>query len=143
MPLRERLPTAQDPVWEMERICAFAATWGIDTRLAARLTNLSRRLPFPLLMISGSRTRAEQEGLAAEGRPAAPYDLSTHAATDAMGCPRWATGADVSPSVAHVASVKAHVGRAAAEVGLRWGGGSLRDSEGFPVDWQHVDLGPR
>ncbi len=34
-------------------------------------------------------------------------------------------------------------GRIATINGLRWGGGGQVDSGGIPVDWGHVDRGPR
>lgn len=89
-----------------------------------------------LQLISGYRTAEQQAELEREGRPAAPDELSTH-----RSCP--ATGADLRPEVAVTPSLKVILGEAAMRSGLRWGGGSPRDRDGIPVDWNHVDLGPR
>jgi len=34
-------------------------------------------------------------------------------------------------------------GRIVRMQGLRWGGGGPREENGMPIDWPHVDLGPR
>lgn len=155
--IREKLPAPLDRPWEGEQLCAFAQRWGIRIELARRLVLLSTRLPFEIEMISGARSRTQQQALDDQGRPAADFDLSTHANEFADGCPRLATGADLSPLVPHNDAVKLHLGREARFAGLRWGGGSgPRDPEGcasgpladrllacMPSDWQHVDLGPR
>ena len=39
--------------------------------------------------------------------------------------------------------MKAIWGRVAVMNGLRWGGGGAVDDGGIPLDWQHVDRGPR
>lgn len=39
--------------------------------------------------------------------------------------------------------MKAIWGRIVTLNGLRWGGGGLVDDGGIPIDWQHVDRGPR
>jgi len=87
-------------------------------------------------IISGLRTRAEQEQLRRSGRPAAPDDVSTH-----RSCP--ATGIDVSLGPAPTRIMKAIWGRVAVMNGLRWGGGGEVDPGGIPLDWGHVDMGPR
>lgn len=114
--------------------------WGIAPELAVRLMLMADtfriRTSSGLRIISGFRTAEEQRELEREGRPAAPDRLSTH-----RGCP--ATGADVSPELAVTPSVKVLLGEAAMLSGLRWGGGSPRDANGIPTDWNHVDLGPR
>ncbi len=89
-----------------------------------------------VMIISGSRTRAEQEGLGVRGRPTARDDLSTH-----RSCP--ATGVDVSLGPFPTRVQKAIWGRIAVLNGLRWGGGGQVDSGGIPFDWGHVDRGPR
>jgi len=87
-------------------------------------------------IISGLRTRAEQGALRRSGRPAARDDVSTH-----LSCP--ATGVDVSLGFAPTRSQKAIWGRIVTMNGLRWGGGGAVDSGGIPVDFGHVDRGPR
>jgi len=88
------------------------------------------------LIISGFRSRAEQEKLARSGRPTAPDQLSTH-----RSCP--ATGVDVSLGALPTRVMKATWGRIAVLNGLRWGGGGAVDDGGIPLDWGHVDRGPR
>jgi len=39
--------------------------------------------------------------------------------------------------------MKAIWGRIATFNGLRWGGGGAVDDGGIPLDWGHVDRGPR
>jgi len=87
-------------------------------------------------IISGSRTREEQRHLARTGRPAAPDELSTH-----RSCP--ATGVDVSLGFGPTRVLKAIWGRIAVMNGLRWGGGGPVDDGGIPLDFGHVDRGPR
>jgi len=70
------------------------------------------------------------------GRPTAPVALSTHTT-----CP--ATGADIRLGFAPTRVQQAIWGRIATMNGLRWGGGGEVDDGGIPLDWQHVDLGPR
>lgn len=116
--------------------------WGISVSLAAKLLRLDRdwRHAFPsvggLLIRSGFRTRAEQDELSEQGRPTAPDERSTH-----RSCP--ATGADLDLPVAPTAAWKWEFGRLVQLSGLRWGGGSPLDANGIPVDWNHVDEGPR
>lgn len=130
-------------------MCDLVARWQIHPVLAARILDMLRPEVGPfgylgLSIISGARSRSDQARLEAEGRPAAPFDLSTHANEDASGCPRLATGADLRPGVESVRTVQAQFGYAALLSFLRWGGGSPIDPEtGIPSDWNHVDLGPR
>lgn len=124
------------PIEELTDPCELAPRWGISMQLAIKLVAFRLRLGLPLTIISGFRTAAHQATLnslpdcASGQRP-----CSTHTT-----CP--ATGADVWPGVAITNAVKAHMMRAAAEVGLRMGGGSPLDADGFPTDWNHMDLGP-
>lgn len=116
---------------------------GISLELARRLVKMAQEphLPFRLSIISGYRDCRKQDELERAGKTSLPCcssgrrPCSTHTTVPA-------TGADLWPSVAPTSAVKAHFGRAAAFAGLRWGGGSPRDADGFPVDWNHVDLGP-
>lgn len=117
--------------------CVLAPRWTISLELARRLVRMAQEpdLPFGLQIISGYRTCAQQEALqslpcCATGR----RPCSAHTT-----CP--ATAADLWPTVAVTNAVKAHFGRAAVYAGLRWGGGSPLDGDGFPIDWNHVDLG--
>jgi len=114
----------------------LASRWGISCELSTRLIRMSGRVPFGISVLSGFRTREQQEELGREGRPTAPAGRSTHTT-----CP--ATGVDLLPSVAVTDHVKAFLGSAAVFAGLRWGGGSPVADNGIPSDWNHVDLGPR
>ena len=116
--------------------CDIAARWGITLNLATRLVMIATKLPFGLMIISGSRSCEEQDALRESGRPAAACDLSTHVAP----CP--ATGADVWPAIGVDDGVKVMIGREALIAGLRWGGGSPLDALAIPTDWNHLDLGP-
>ena len=117
-------------------VTEFANRWRISCELARKLIAVAARLPFPILMISGFRTREEQQALKDRGVETAPDHLSTH-----RSCP--ATGADIRVATAVTRQVKAWLGTVAVEQGLRWGGGSALDEYGFPKDWNHLDLGPR
>jgi len=106
------------------RLARAMAVWELETRI-------------PVAIISGHRTRAEQEQLRVEGRPAAPFELSTHTT-----CP--SQGADIRINGFVTDAMKARWGRIVTEQGCRWGGGSAVDpTTGIPSDWNHVDLGPR
>jgi len=132
MPEREILMGKDD--------CDLAERWGVSvdtikrTRLAATdfFTETGRRV----WIISGFRTKAEQRRLSSQGRPTAPDDLSTH-----RSCP--ATGVDVSLGARPSNFLKATWGRLTLVHGLRWGGGGAVAESGIPLDWQHVDVGPR
>lgn len=87
-------------------------------------------------IISGYRTANEQRLLARSGRPATADSLSTH-----RSCP--ATGVDVSLGFGATRVMKAIWGRTVVLNGLRWGGGGAVDDGGIPLDWGHVDRGPR
>ena len=87
-------------------------------------------------IVSGWRSAAEQRRLSRQGRPTAPDDLSTH-----RSCP--ATGVDISLGFMPTNFMKAIWGRLTLVQGLRWGGGGPVLESGIPVDWQHVDTGPR
>ena len=88
-------------------------------------------------IISGWRSELEQRRLGRQGRPTAPDALSTH-----RSCP--ATGVDISLGLLPTGFMKVTWGRLAGICGLRWGGGGATDPETLiPLDWQHVDRGPR
>lgn len=159
MPLRQTLPTRTDLPATTEQICSVAERWGISFDLARRLTVMSQALEFGVQIISGARSKREQDALERAGRPTAPWEVSTHSDEGPGGCKRLATGVDLSPLIVHQPAVVARFGTEATLAGLRWGGGSrprcstdfrtLKCPPGsgpldlFPSDWQHVDLGPR
>jgi len=116
--------------------CGLISRWRIHPRLGQGLFEIAARAPFSVSIISGYRSPEKQRQLEAAGRPAADPALSTH-----LSCP--AGGADVRLDVHPTANVKAEFGRLAIAAGLRWGGGGPVDQDGIPVDWNHVDLGPR
>ncbi len=115
--------------------------WSLSARLADRLFHVmiqwEQETRIPITVISGFRTRRQQEDLARSGRPTAPFSLSTHTV-----CP--SEGADLKISTFVTTAMKAQFGRIVVMNGLRWGGGSAVDPKtGIPSDWQHVDTGPR
>jgi len=120
--------------------CEIAATWGIDVSLATRIVRAAGLfLSFtraPVWIISGYRTPYEQWLLRTSGRPTAPVGRSTH-----TSCP--ATGVDISLGTLPDMEKKRFWGTLLELDGLRWGGGSAKDDNGIPSDWQHADLGPR
>lgn len=139
MPLRETLPGPGDD-FDQVYLCELASRWGIVLALAQGLVQMSKALPFAVQLISGSRSRSSQAAVSPTS-----FAVSSHADEREDGCPRLATGADISPQVAPVQAVKLAIGTQAALAGLRWGGGAMTDDLGIPLDpeWRHVDLGPR
>ncbi len=120
--------------------CQLARTWGLDLRLARKLVAFSRLAgDLGLSIDSGARTCAEQMALKDAGRPAAPCHVSTHVVGPGRPC---STGADLLTTPAPVTAVKARFLAEGTLAGLRVGGGS-RTVLGIPIDWNHVDLGPR
>jgi len=134
MPARE-LIVDSDP-------CTLAETWGVDLNVMERVWQTAERFTtetggIRVWIISGWRSAAEQRRLSRQGRPTAPDALSTH-----RSCP--ATGVDISLGVLPSEFVKATWGRLALISGLRWGGGGPVDPQNLiPLDWRHVDRGPR
>lgn len=129
------LPQLIDPL--DTTACTLMERWLISRELAEALIHCARNLPFGVQIISGHRSEEEQEALRREGRPTAPPGRSTH-----TSCP--ATGADVMSTIPPANQVKIELGRVARLAGLRWGGGSPVDEDtGIPLDWNHLDLGPR
>lgn len=114
--------------------------WQVSPTLAFRVSGALTALEFfsglEWRIISGFRTPEEQEELIRQGRPAAPVNLSNHTA-----CPALAV--DIEVASFPTDSLKAMVGDVAAQYQLRWGGGSPPDENGIPLDWNHLDLGPR
>lgn len=115
--------------------CDLVERWRIHPTLAARIVQMSERLPFRIGVMSGYRTEAQQDELRREGTGARD-DLSTH-----RSCP--ATGADLATDDDSW-ETRVVLGRNAELLGLRWGGGAPRQN-GVPVgaEWRHVDLGRR
>lgn len=132
MPGREILTDANE--------CELVERWTVapDTIRRVRLaaTDFLEETGRPVQIISGYRTAAEQRWLSRQGRPTARDELSTH-----RSCP--ATGVDVSLGALPSGFLKARWGHYALVHGLRWGGGGAVDDGGIPLDWGHVDTGPR
>ena len=105
-------------------------------RVVLSAQEYTRETGLPVDIVSGWRSARDQKRLEREGRPTAPDELSTH-----RSCP--ATGVDISLGLFPVVAQKWIWGRIVTMNGLRWGGGGPRDEDGMPVDWQHVDRGPR
>lgn len=123
-------------------MCALAKRWGVavDTMWRVFLSAEDFELETGgrrVSIISGWRSRNEQRQLGRQGRPTAPDELSTH-----RSCP--ATGVDISLGVLPSNFMKATWGRITLINGLRWGGGGAVDPDSLiPLDWPHVDRGPR
>ena len=132
-PPRETILSDADP-------CVLAERWSVtfDTmsRVVSSAQSYELETALPVVIISGWRSAGEQRSLGRSGRPTAPDELSTH-----RSCP--ATGVDVSLGFAPTRVQKAIWGRIVTFNGLRWGGGGAVDDGGIPIDWQHVDRGPR
>ena len=134
MPEREFITDA-DP-------CDLAERWTVSPDTMERVWATARSYEQAtggrrVRIISGWRTRTEQRNLGRQGRPTAPDDLSTH-----RSCP--ATGVDISLGLLPTGFMKVTWGRLALLNRLRWGGGGPVDPESLiPVDWRHVDTGPR
>jgi len=108
------------------------------TRVVASAHDFERETGRQAWIISGFRTAQEQADLDRRGRPTARDDLSTH-----RSCP--ATGVDVQLGTVpfHPTNeIKQIWGRIVMVNGLRWGGGSQLEN-GVPIDFNHVDRGPR
>jgi len=126
--------------------CALAARWGVSETTMRRVVQAAdlykQRTGKPVEIISGFRTDAQQDALRRSGRPTAANDLSTH-----LSCP--ATGVDISLGLGPSRFERITWGEIAMTQGLRWGGGGKLEEPvpgfplGIPVDWQHVDRGPR
>jgi len=122
--------------------CDLAQKWKVDLDVMERVWQTAARFAtetggIPVWIISGWRSAAEQRRLSREGRPTAPDALSTH-----RSCP--ATGVDISLGPLASEFMKVTWGRAALVSGLRWGGGGPVDPKNLiPLDWRHVDRGPR
>lgn len=133
MPEREFITDADE--------CDLARRWlvSVDTmhRVWLSACDFEKETGRRVEIISGHRTFRQQRQLGRAGRPTAPDDLSTH-----RSCP--ATGVDVALGVFPSNFMKATWGRITLINGLRWGGGGAVDPDsGIPVDWGHVDRGPR
>lgn len=122
--------------------CDLAERWGVSLDTMHRVWISAQDFETEtggrrVSIISGFRTREEQKRLSRMGRPTAPDDVSTH-----RTCP--ATGVDVSLGLGADSFMKALWGTIVLKAGLRWGGGGPLDPDTLiPVDWPHVDRGPR
>lgn len=122
--------------------CALAQRWGVDPDTMRRVVLSAQDYEQEtqgqrVSIISGFRTALEQRQLGRQGRPTAPDDVSTH-----RSCP--ATGVDISLGFGVPAFQKSMWGRIVLINGLRWGGGGPTDPDTLiPLDWRHVDRGPR
>lgn len=120
--------------------CRLADRWIVSEttmRRAVQAADLYElRTGKKVWILSGLRTDAEQDALRRSGRPAAANDLSTH-----LSCP--ATGIDISLGFAPSRFEIVSWGEIAMTQGLRWGGGGKVNEVGVPIDWQHIDRGPR
>ncbi len=134
MPEREFITDATD--------CDLAERWGVAHDTMARVWTSAEDFERQtggrrVSIISGFRTQQEQRRLRRLGRPAAPDDLSTH-----RSCP--ATGVDISFGFNATEFMKITWGNIVLVNGLRWGGGGPVDPDNLiPLDWRHVDRGPR
>lgn len=134
MPEREFITDSND--------CDLAERWTVDVDVMRRVWLSAQRFELEtggrrVEIISGFRTREEQRRLGRQGRPTAPDDLSTH-----RSCP--ATGVDISLGFIASQFMKVTWGNVALANGLRWGGGGPVDPDNLiPLDWRHVDRGPR
>lgn len=139
MPSREAITDAD--------VCDLAHRWKVapDTMQRVWLSaqeyeqqmGLKERGGLRVWIISGWRSRGQQRALGRQGRPTAPDALSTH-----RSCP--ATGVDISLGLLASEFMKVTWGRAVFIQGLRWGGGGAVDPKNLiPLDWRHVDRGPR
>jgi len=122
--------------------CELAERWGVDLATMWRVWLAAEAFEREtggrrVHIISGFRTRQEQRRLGRLGRPTAPDDLSTH-----RSCP--ATGVDISLGLNASNFMKVTWGNIVLVNGLRWGGGGAVDPDNLiPLDWRHVDRGPR
>lgn len=123
-------------------VCDLAGRWGVELDTVRRVWSSAfdyeqQTLGQRVWIISGYRTAAEQQKLARQGRPTASDRTSTH-----RSCP--ATGVDISLGFLPSNFQKVMWGRIVFANGLRWGGGGPVDPDSLiPVDWPHVDRGPR
>jgi len=132
MPAREPLADA-DP-------CGVARRWGVALDTIQRVVEAAQDFFIEtgrqVWIISGWRSQAEQRRLSRQGRPTARDEFSTH-----RSCP--ATGVDISLGAFPSGFLKVRWGHYTLVHGLRWGGGGAVDEAGIPLDWGHVDTGPR
>ena len=125
----------------LENWCDLARRWVVaaDTMKQVALAAIQYCMETgggQVEIVSGARTPAEQQRLRRSGRPAAPDDRSTHLS-------RPATGVDINLGLGATNFQIVTWGCIAMQEGLRWGGGGGGNEAGVPVNWQHVDGGPR
>ena len=122
--------------------CDLAERWGVAPDTMGRVWLSAQDYEVQtggrrVEIISGWRSAAEQRRLSRQGRPTAPDDQSTH-----RSCP--ATGVDISLGLNASNFMKVTWGNIVLVQGLRWGGGGDVDPDNLiPLDWRHVDRGPR
>jgi len=123
-------------------VCELANRWAVDGDIMRRVWLSAQDYELEtggrrVSIISGFRSRSEQRQLARRGRPTASDERSTH-----RTCP--ATGVDISLGLNASGFQKVTWGNAALRNGLRWGGGGPTEPDSLiPLDWPHVDRGPR
>jgi len=131
----------------LDNWCELANNWRVSETTMRRVAEAAdvyrQRTGKPVSITSGFRTDAEQDALRRSGRPTAANDQSTH-----LSCP--ATGVDISLGLGPSRFEIVTWGEIAMTKGLRWGGGGKVQRVpgkgiplGIPLDWQHVDRGPR
>ncbi len=122
--------------------CILAERWGVELAVVQRVWESAADFEREtggrrVSIISGFRTAEQQRRLGRQGRPTAPDRLSTH-----RSCP--ATGVDISIGFNASNFMKITWGNIVLGNGLRWGGGGPVDPDNLiPLDWRHVDRGPR
>jgi len=121
--------------------CDLAVRWGVSVATMSRVAGAAAEYGVrtggrKVHIISGARTDAEQDALRRRGRPTAPNYQSTH-----LSCP--ATGVDIDLGLGPTDFQIVTWGELALKHGLRWGGGGKTNEAGIPIDWPHVDMGPR
>jgi len=122
--------------------CALMLDWKLSDELALKVANVMQTWDeeaggIGIRVISGYRTRTEQQVLIDEGRTTLPWERSTHGTCPATGADLWIDGLPTT-------AMKHRFARIVFESGLRVGGGSPIDPDTLlHTDWNHVDLGPR
>jgi len=132
------MPTSE--IIAQEEVCTLAERWVVMPSVMARLHRSAKEFEEEtgraVWIVSGYRTKTEQDALRARGRPTATENRSTH-----RSCP--STGVDITLGFGPTTEMKHIWARILFMNGLRMGGGSPLDDDLLPTDWQHVDEGPR
>lgn len=131
------IPQRLEPGASSELTTAVAAKWRISCELSEGIHVLAALIPWPLQIVSGYRSPLLETQTPGGIDP----KISTHCSCPATGADLQVIGWTKGDAPDHVRQI---FGANAQAAGLRWGGGSRSDPRtGFPVDWNHVDLGPR